>query len=671
MGTALLLLILLLLAQMLLSPKSWAGASNEEEEEGEAAAVCAGTACYTAHWGKLSAAEAQFGCSTNGGNLATVKSEEEAQHIQEALAQLPERETPARMVKFWIGLQREKGKCMDPDDPLKGFSWVGSGENTSYSNWNKDPMSTCIFKRCASLLVDLSSSSLAAAHLVPKWSESPCGTSGSPGRNIEGYVCKFSFKGMCHPVALGGPGEVTYTTPFGATSTSLAAVPFASAANVNCGYGSEKRSHYLVCKERSPKLFDWGTPGPFCASPNHGCAFNNGGCQQECLEGGDGSFLCGCRPGYRLLDDLVSCIPRDPCHPNPCRGKAKCSPGGPGQHYECQCPAGFKPTPNRLDCDDVDECSRSPCAHNCVNTPGSFHCTCHPGYEPHGHNGMECWDVDECAGEGSPCAQLCINTEGSFQCACQKGYKTAGEDGTQCQDVDECAEAGNPCESLCYNGPGSFLCGCPPGWTLAPNGISCIASHTVSGLPDGTHQEKDEKEGKKMDEMENEKEEKEKEKENTGSSPSVLDTSKKPEVTLGASVPYNVAPTMGGPSQQTNPPITPEPSRPPVLSRKPRIQEISDIIHPTVIATDGGSQKGESLANGSDDDNDDQKLLLFYILGTVAAILLLLAMALGLVFYRKKKAKRAEKKKSPQNAADCYSWVPEQAETRAVENEHR
>ncbi|XP_072490708.1 complement component C1q receptor [Notamacropus eugenii] len=627
MGTALLPpLIVLLLTQMLFIPKSWARASNEEEEE--AAAVCAGTACYTAHWGRLSASEAQLGCSTNGGNLATVKSEDEAQHIQEALAQLPDREASGRTVKFWIGLQREKSKCMDPDDPLKGFSWVGGGENSSYSNWQKDPMSTCISKRCASLVVDLSSSSPAAAHLIPKWSESPCGSPGSPGRNIEGYVCKFSFKGMCHPVALGGPGEVTYTTPFGATSTSLAAVPFASAANVNCGYGGEKRSHYLVCKERSPNLFDWGTPGPFCASPNHGCAFNNGGCQQECLEGGDGSFLCGCRPGYRLLDDLVSCIPRDPCNPNPCRGKAKCSPGGPGQHYECQCPAGFKPTPNRLDCDDVDECGRSPCAHNCVNTPGSFHCTCPPGYESQGHNGMECWDVDECA------------------------------------------EAQNPCESLCSNTLGSFLCGCQPGWTLAPDGVSCIANHTVSSLPGDSHQEKNEMEGEKMNEIENEKEERGKEKESNGS-PSVLDTTKRPKVTPGTSIPYNVAPTIRGTSQQTNPPITQDPSRPPTFSRKPRLQVTSSIIHPTVIATDGQSQKGQSLANGSDDDTDDQKLLLFCILGTVAATLLLLAVALGLVFYRKKKAKRAEKKKSPQNAADCYSWVPEQAGNRAVENEHR
>lgn len=72
-----------------------------------------------------------------------------------------------------------------------------------------------------------------------------------------------------------------------------------------------------------------------------------------------------------------------------------------------------------------------------------------------------------------------------------------------------------------------------------------------------------------------------------------------------------------------------------------------------------------------DDGTDGQKLLLFYILGTVVAILLLLALALGLLVYRKQKAKREEKEKKPQSAADSYSWVPERAESRAMENQYR
>nr|8A59_A Chain A, Complement component C1q receptor [Homo sapiens] len=230
------------------------------------AVVCVGTACYTAHSGKLSAAEAQNHCNQNGGNLATVKSKEEAQHVQRVLAQLLRREAAltARMSKFWIGLQREKGKCLDPSLPLKGFSWVGGGEDTPYSNWHKELRNSCISKRCVSLLLDLSQPLLPSR--LPKWSEGPCGSPGSPGSNIEGFVCKFSFKGMCRPLALGGPGQVTYTTPFQTTSSSLEAVPFASAANVACGEGDkdETQSHYFLCKEKAPDVFDWGSSGPLC-----------------------------------------------------------------------------------------------------------------------------------------------------------------------------------------------------------------------------------------------------------------------------------------------------------------------------------------------------------------------------------------------------------------------
>lgn len=76
------------------------------------------------------------------------------------------------------------------------------------------------------------------------------------------------------------------------------------------------------------------------------------------------------------------------------------------------------------------------------------------------------------------------------------------------------------------------------------------------------------------------------------------------------------------------------------------------------------------MATQNDDGTDGQKLLLFYILGTVVGILLLLALALGLLVYRKRRAKREEKKEKPQNAADSYSWVPERAESRAMENQY-
>ncbi|XP_014651897.1 PREDICTED: complement component C1q receptor [Ceratotherium simum simum] len=637
MATSTRLLLLLLLGQR------WLGAGAERE-----AAVCAGTACYTAHWNKLSAGEAQNHCSRNGGNLATVKTEEEARHVQRALAQLLQLEAPpaARTGKFWIGLQREKGKCLDPSLPLKGFSWMGGGENTSYANWYKELKHSCISKRCVSLVLDLSLTPL-TGHL-PKWAEGPCGSPSSPGSNIEGFVCKFSFKGMCRPLALGGPGHVNYTTPFQATSSSLDAVPFASVANVACGDGRESGHHYFLCKEKAPDVFDWGSSGPLCVSPKYGCDFNNGGCQQDCFEGGDGSFRCGCRPGFRLLDDLVTCASRNPCSSSPCGGAATCVPGPLGKNYMCRCPPGYQLDSTQQDCVDVDECQDSPCAQECVNTPGGFHCQCWVGYEPGGAGEGACRDMDECAPGRSPCAQGCTNTDGSFFCSCEEGYVLAGDDGTQCKDVDECE--GRVCDSLCFNVQGSFRCGCLPGWELAPDGVSCTMGATTLGPPAGPPQGDGtgDKEG------------------NLVPSATMSSPTRDPEGTS------KVAPTVSRPSLPPDAPITPAPPKTLAPSGPPGVWMEPSTHHPSATTGHRESMGGDFVAKQSDDGTDGQKLLLFYILGTVVAILLLLALALGLLVYRKRRAKREEiKEKKPQSATDSYAWVPERAESRAMENQYR
>ncbi|XP_004686985.1 PREDICTED: complement component C1q receptor [Condylura cristata] len=640
MGTSADLLLLLLLGQC------WAGASADPE-----AVVCADTACYTAHWGKLSAAEAQLHCRNNGGNLATVKSEEEAQHTQQALAQLLKLlKAPlgARISKFWIGLQREKGKCLDPSLQLKGFSWVSGGEDTLYTNWHKEVKNSCISKRCVSLLLDPSLTPQAGR--LPKWSESPCGSPGSPGSNIEGFVCKFSFKGMCRPLALGGPGQVNYTTPFHATSSSLEAVPFATMANVACGEEGESGQHYLMCREKEPDVFDWGSSGPLCVSPKYGCNFNNGGCQQDCFEGGDGSFRCGCRPGFRLLDDLVTCASRNPCSSNPCRGTATCVAGSQGKDYTCHCPPGYQLDSSQRDCVDVDECQGSPCLQECVNTPGGFHCECWVGYEPKGGLGEEsCQDVNECAADISPCAQICTNTKGSFVCSCQKGYHLMGENRTQCEDVNECADPKkNLCQGNCLNTEGSFHCTCEPGWELAPDNVSCIMGSVSAGSSTGASQSED----KADRELKH------------ASFTTMSSLIMNPEGTS------KVAPTVRRPFQRHSILITPVPPEMLTPSRPPDIQMELSTHNPMVITSLEESTGRDFMAKQSE-GTDGQKLLLFYILGTVVAILLLLALAQGLLIYRKRRARREEiKEKKPQSAADSYSWVPERAEGRAMENQY-
>ena len=95
----------------------------------------------------------------------------------------------------------------------------------------------------------------------------------------------------------------------------------------------------------------------------------------------------------------------------------------------------------------VNECDDSPCDRNaqCTNTPGSFTCTCNPGYTGDGFT---------CTGKGI----VLFNYSNSPSFAV---------------DIDECATGADNCDSNaeCTNTPGSFFCTCNPGYT--GDGVTC------------------------------------------------------------------------------------------------------------------------------------------------------------------------------------------------------
>ena len=71
---------------------------------------------------------------------------------------------------------------------------------------------------------------------------------------------------------------------------------------------------------------------------------------------------------------------------------------------------------------DIDECSTGDvCDENaeCVDTAGSYDCTCSSGYTGDGHT---CLDIDECLSD--PCDEnaTCTNNNGSFSCHCHTGF---------------------------------------------------------------------------------------------------------------------------------------------------------------------------------------------------------------------------------------------------------
>lgn len=91
---------------------------------------------------------------------------------------------------------------------------------------------------------------------------------------------------------------------------------------------------------------------------------------------------------------------------------------------------------------DKNECSirNGGCDHRCINTIGkfsnmfskkkmndfqcligSFKCECHDGYQI-GKDGRTCIDKNECL-DKSICQNYCINTPGSYKCSCKLGFE--------------------------------------------------------------------------------------------------------------------------------------------------------------------------------------------------------------------------------------------------------
>ncbi|XP_007892693.1 complement component C1q receptor-like [Callorhinchus milii] len=419
--------------------------------------LCSSNACYTVHLERKPFHKALESCKANGGSLASLKSAEEALQIEGLLASLPSAPSGNKS-KFWIGLQLLPRHCYQQHKPLRGFSWTVGGEESQYSNWRREPQSTCTAHRCVYISY-YSSGTLNQGDL--KWSDSICYA------GVEGYLCKFSFKGMCHKISLGGPGSVNYITPFNAKTSSLALVPFGSMATVSCENGIPSSSNFVMCMEMSPKVYDWLKDGPFCTPPP-ACNSDNGGCAHICVnDGPNGDYHCQCSEGHQLGQDQRSCVPSDPCQDHPCEFGCTSHLSG----FECICLVGYELAENKKDCVDTNECAHSPCDQLCFNSVGSFWCDCIGGYTM--VSGV-CQDVDECSER--PCNQSCQNTDGSYQCNCRHGYATHG-DGHSCLDINECIE--HPCDGMCSNTEGSFECSCNAGYTLHEDNVSCIPAMNI------------------------------------------------------------------------------------------------------------------------------------------------------------------------------------------------
>ncbi|XP_049495726.1 adhesion G protein-coupled receptor E1 isoform X5 [Panthera uncia] len=205
------------------------------------------------------------------------------------------------------------------------------------------------------------------------------------------------------------------------------------------------------------------------------------------------SYYCTCKGGFLSSNGLmrfrgpgVTCKDIDECSqsPQPCGANSACK--NLQGRYKCSCLPGFSSptgndwTPEKLghfSCTDIDEClSDGVCPEHaeCINSLGSYNCSCQVGFIS--HNSI-CEDIDECLYISLSNA-TCTNTPGSYFFTCSPGFAPSngqlnftGED-VECRDIDECSQDPSPCgpSSVCTNAPGSYSCSCMEGFRPNPEG---------------------------------------------------------------------------------------------------------------------------------------------------------------------------------------------------------
>ncbi|KAK2104629.1 hypothetical protein P7K49_018485 [Saguinus oedipus] len=87
----------------------------------------------------------------------------------------------------------------------------------------------------------------------------------------------------------------------------------------------------------------------------------------------------------------------------------------------------------------MDECSFSEflCQHECVNQPGTYFCSCPPGYILLDDN-RSCQDINECEHRNHTCnlQQTCYNLQGGFKCIdpirCEEPYLRISDNRCMC-----------------------------------------------------------------------------------------------------------------------------------------------------------------------------------------------------------------------------------------------
>lgn len=346
---------------------------------------------YSIHRQQISFDDAFEDCSP--GALTTLATKEELSEVLSLISQNQESD----QFFFWIGLKKVNGKCGNALVPLRGFSWVQDGsEESVVSRWAMEPEPTCLSQRCGALMVRLNGSQ------VSDW-------------GLVSVACKTKYQYICKTQGGVGPPALATLQP----GPEHQPEPQTEAPGLERGPGPQGPG--VTQEQPRPKPFGPElNPDPELEAHTPSLLYHH----SEPTPNPDLVHGAG--------HDPVSGPTPDPLNPPSCKKPhvpsarfltleqerplrrlwVEC---WPGQRVQVQC-LGVPPTWHLLN-----------------GSPANFSRVCQPC--SHGFQSDEvgdCIDVDECEGGRGPCRQSCVNTLGSYRCTCLDQSGRPQEDPALC-----------------------------------------------------------------------------------------------------------------------------------------------------------------------------------------------------------------------------------------------
>ncbi|KJE96420.1 megakaryocyte-associated tyrosine-protein kinase [Capsaspora owczarzaki ATCC 30864] len=337
------------------------------------------------------------------------------------------------------------------------------------------------------------------------------------------YWIKFAYRVICQANYYGPTCDTFCTTSTGNCSTcdlvsgactacksgytgtpscSTCATNYYPSGSGSCVYCIPNDGGYYTCSSTGTKVCTPGYTGASCntlvscptapAAPTNttksqcSSVSANSTCTYQCNTGysisaGSPNITCSTTGAWAPTATTLRCVDTNECNNlnGGCNQTCLNTPGS----YDCSCLTGYTKNGDgkgETGCLDNNECSSANggCQHTCTNLPGSYACSCNSGYQLQ-PDAKSCININECTTGMHNCAAnaTCADTIGSFTCTCKAGFSG---NGTHCDDVNECNGIPFPCSSdaLCTNTPGNYSCACKPGFL--GNGLECAADGRVA-----------------------------------------------------------------------------------------------------------------------------------------------------------------------------------------------